>query len=53
MFNPFIDLGSLLPRSGNGNRKARRKNNKKTGSKLLLQEVGNKFELLSVIDDDE
>ena len=47
IFNPFIDLGSMLPRSG----KARRKNKRKTGSKLLLQEVGNKFELLSLSDE--
>ena len=47
MFDPFIDLGSMLPGSG----KARRKNKKKTGSKIILQEVGNKFELLSVSDE--
>ena len=49
IFSPFIDQGSMLP-----NRAKTRKNKRsKKSSKLFLQEVGNKFELLSVSDADE
>ena len=47
IFRPFINHGSLLPKAGSRNEKRV----KKKKPKLTLQEMGNKFELLSISDE--